>query len=168
MGYLKLKCLLVLVCFVLCSAYADSSPNNNLGNLLSGCECPKAKRYFPQNRKVSFFEAWRQCLALGLRLATVTSSADSELIKEAINATNTTTEPWWIGGTDLGLEGSYLWISTELPVGQQTGYTNWFPGEPNNFRGNENCLDIGRRDAVGWFDANCDWKQKFVCEKVSN
>ncbi|XP_035786836.1 perlucin-like [Anopheles albimanus] len=168
MAYLKLKCLLVLVCFVLCSAYADSSPNNNLGNLLSGCEYPRTKRYLPQTQKVSFFEAWRQCLTLGLRLAIVTSSADSELIKEAINATNTTTEPWWIGGTDLGLEGSFLWISTELPVGHRTGYTNWYAGEPNNFGGNENCMEIGRRTNVGWIDVPCDWKQKFVCEKVPN
>ncbi|XP_050090739.1 ladderlectin-like [Anopheles aquasalis] len=161
MAYLKLKCLLVLVCFVLYSASASSSHNNK-----PECKCSKAKRYLPQNQKVSFFEAWRRCLALGLRLATVTSSAESQLIKEAIQATATTTEPWWIGGTDLGQEGSWIWFSTELPVGYQTGYTNWYTGEPNNYGGNENCLDIGRKDAVGWFDANCEWKQKFVCEKV--
>ena len=39
----------------------------------------------------------------------------------------------WIGYTDLGTEGTFLWRNGENP-----GYTNWNPGEPNNFGGNEN------------------------------
>ena len=40
---------------------------------------------------------------------------------------------WWMGGTDLHHEGSWVWMS-----GAPWGYENWNDGEPNQ-NGNEDC-----------------------------
>ncbi|XP_049540596.1 chymotrypsin-C-like [Anopheles darlingi] len=135
-----------------------------------GCTCdsPKSKRYVVHNNKpVTFFEAWRLCQHLGHGLATITSKADSELIAAAINTSSSTTGPWWIGGTDLGNEGIFTWISTNKLVGHGTGYLDFSHHQPDNHSGKEHCLEIGRWGGVAWNDAPCEFKQNYICEYIS-
>ena len=40
----------------------------------------------------------------------------------------------------------------------------WKDGEPNNYRGNEDCA-IGWADHVGWNDANCGYTRKLICQR---
>lgn len=47
-------------------------------------------------------------------------------------------------------------------------YKGWMHGEPNNYDGHENCLEILYdiwADDYGWNDNNCERKLNFVCEK---
>ncbi|EDS39615.1 serine protease [Culex quinquefasciatus] len=126
------------------------------------------KQYFVHNNKeVTFLEAWRLCQSYGHRLATVTSEEDNELLEKAIAKSSNPKGPWYIGGTDLGSEGNFLWISTNTPVGYLSGYLNYSPGQPDNAGGNENCLEIGRWGGVVWNDVPCDWRQRYICEYVS-
>uniref|UniRef100_A0AAG5D1E6 C-type lectin domain-containing protein n=1 Tax=Anopheles atroparvus TaxID=41427 RepID=A0AAG5D1E6_ANOAO len=112
----------------------------------------------------SFLEAWRFCMAQGMKLATISSANDSQLITAAINRSNNPKGPWWIGGTDLGMEGSFVWIATNTLVGRPFGYFDFSPGQPDNAGGNEHCLEIGRWGGVAWNDAACDRPQRFICE----
>lgn len=121
------------------------------------------KQYFVHNTSVSFMEAWRRCQVLGQRLATITSAEDSKLLEETLNISITTKGTWWIAGTDLGSEGSFVWISTNEPV----GYRNFYKNQPDNYKGREHCLEIGRYGGVQWNDAPCDLKQQFICEKFT-
>ncbi|KFB38259.1 serine protease [Anopheles sinensis] len=134
----------------------------------TGCNTNEGqKRYVVHNnRNVTFLEAWRLCQTLGFRLATITSQDDSQAIAEAIVSSSNTKGPWWIGGTDLGSEGLFVWISTNQVVGFRSGYLNYSPGQPDNAGGNENCLEIGRWGGVVWNDVPCDWKQRYICEHV--
>ncbi|EAT36285.1 AAEL011622-PA [Aedes aegypti] len=126
------------------------------------------KQYFVHNNKqITFFEAWRQCLAVGQRLATITSEEDSLLIEQTIAKSSNSKGPWFIGGTDLGNEGHFVWISTNEPIGYKTGYLNYSPGQPDNGRGIENCLEIGRWGGVAWNDVPCDASLRYICESVS-
>uniref|UniRef100_A0A1Q3FC54 Putative galactose-specific c-type lectin n=1 Tax=Culex tarsalis TaxID=7177 RepID=A0A1Q3FC54_CULTA len=118
------------------------------------------------NVGVTFMEAWRRCQWNGLRLATVSSHADSKLLEAAIGATANHTGPWWIAGTDQGSEGNFIWISTNIPVGFITGYEDFYPGQPDNAGGAEDCMEIGRWGGVHWNDAPCGWKQRYICEQV--
>ncbi|KXJ79394.1 hypothetical protein RP20_CCG001195 [Aedes albopictus] len=126
------------------------------------------KQYFVHNNiEVTFLEAWRKCQTIGHRLATITSEEDSQLIEQAIAKSGNTKGPWYIGGTDLGNEGHFVWISTNKPIGYMTGYFNYSPGQPDNAGGNENCLEIGRWGGVVWNDVPCEWRQRYICEYVS-
>ncbi|KAI0217972.1 hypothetical protein LSAT2_030254 [Lamellibrachia satsuma] len=48
-------------------------------------------------------------------------------------------------------------------------YSNWIPGEPNNYLGYQNCLAIKRRlpssRSYGWFDDDCYQKKFYICER---
>lgn len=53
----------------------------------------------------------------------------------------------YLGGTDLSVEGTWMWDS-----GEPFSYTNWNPGEPNN-AGNEDFLQLystGRWNDIPW------------------
>ncbi|XP_058065632.1 chymotrypsinogen B-like [Anopheles bellator] len=137
------------------------------GTRVCGPQSELPKRYIVQNgRNVTFLEAWRLCQGVGHRLATITNAEDSRLIAEAIKASSNSKGPWWVGGTDLGNEGMFVWISTNQPVGYGTGYFDYSAGQPDNAGGRENCLEIGRWGGVGWNDVPCDWNQRYICEHV--
>jgi lectin-like protein/PEP-CTERM motif-containing protein len=45
----------------------------------------------------------------------------------------------WIGLTDQAQEGHFVWTS-----GEPLTYTNWIPGQPDNFGGGENWVHMMR------------------------
>ncbi|XP_063404339.1 perlucin-like [Mytilus trossulus] len=71
-----------------------------------------------------------------------------------------TVRHYWLDGTDEVLEGVWVWAST----GKQLSYTNWYPTEPNNQNGKENCLEIKSHRANGWNDIDCSHELNFICE----
>ncbi|KFB42458.1 galactose-specific C-type lectin, putative [Anopheles sinensis] len=130
----------------------------------------EAKRYIVFNDVTrTFFEAWRFCASMGLRLATVSSLEESRLLEQAVDGSTGVTKgyTWWIGGTDLGREGTFVWISTNIPVGYKTGYSNFSPGQPDNTKKNEHCLEIGRFGKVLWNDMPCETKLRCICEDAN-
>jgi len=44
------------------------------------------------------------------------------------------------------------------------GYQNWAHGEPNNYRGNEQCGVIDKITGK-WNDINCESRFSFICER---
>ena len=70
----------------------------------------------------------------------------------------------WIGLTDSSVEGIYKWESDNSPV----NYTHWARGEPNDFRGRQDCISVyGGRLAGFWDDDFCDSEHYYICEKVN-
>ena len=60
----------------------------------------------------------------------------------------------WIGATDAGHEGNWTWTD-----GSPVKEGNWWPGEPNNNGGQQNCAIInyregGKWDDIGWWIPN--------------
>merc|ERR1712212_737046 len=74
----------------------------------------------------------------------------------------------WIGATDLGHEGIFVWLNGAR-VGQGHA-TDWFPGEPSNKTGGgiggEHCVTMSNRgrNYSKWNDAPCDRKYTFFCQ----
>ncbi|XP_058833353.1 clotting factor G beta subunit-like [Topomyia yanbarensis] len=146
---------------------SDSNLDLSCPETKSAASTTTKKQYFVHNNKeVTFLEAWRLCQNTGHQLATITSEEDSQLIAHAISKSGNKKGPWYTAGTDLGNEGQFVWISTNKPVGYQTGYLNFRPDQPNDAWGNEDCLEIGRWGGVEWNDIPCDWKQRYICESV--
>jgi hypothetical protein len=76
-------------------------------------------------------------MGLAGHLATVTSVEENAFIETTFSPLfspdGRTGVFAWIGLTDELQEGKFVWVTNE-----QSGYSNWFPGEPNNSGGSEN------------------------------
>ena len=74
----------------------------------------------------------------------------------------------WLGASDSGTEGAWLWTTSGTPVAQ--GFTYWAPGNPDDFPqfGGQDCLQFsygGKR----WDDSECHVPHPYVCQRpVSN
>ena len=71
----------------------------------------------------------------------------------------------WLGGSKTQNEGRYVWLTDSQPV-ENEAFNVWAEGEPNNYKGNEDCLEFSHHEAssLGFNDRDCDFSQKFVCE----
>ena len=65
---------------------------------------------------------------LGGNLVTVNDAAEEAFLQTSFG----TDQRFWIGLNDVASEGNFVWAS-----GEAVTYTNWHPGEPNNFGGNQ-------------------------------
>ena len=63
-----------------------------------------------------------------------------------------------IGLTDQDDEGTFKWVT-----GSNLEYNNFWPGEPNNSGGKEDCAEM--RYSGLWNDVSCSKEQYFICEK---
>ena len=74
---------------------------------------------------------------------------------------------YWIGLSDLAIEGRFVWQPSLSPL---RGYTNWDQGEPNNkvWRGvDEDCVLLwtrGRQGGWGWNDSRCQTNRYALCK----
>ena len=69
----------------------------------------------------------------------------------------------WIGANDNHREGSMFWVSDKTNVNK--GFSNWYPGEPNNAGSGEDCVHIWNDGDCKWNDAPCSSKSGFICKQ---
>ncbi|MBE9068270.1 DUF4347 domain-containing protein [Leptolyngbya cf. ectocarpi LEGE 11479] len=84
--------------------------------------------YVVTNGLKSWEQAQAEAESLGGNLVTINDAAEETWLKQTFGGT----ERFWIGLTDRQIEGQYRWVS-----GEAVTYTNWAPGEPNNFGGDQ-------------------------------
>jgi len=65
--------------------------------------------------------------------------------------------------TDQILETDWFWYTTFKTL-NQTGYSNWHLGEPNNNGSGENCAEYRFVKGFGWNDALCHQENNLICE----
>ena len=58
----------------------------------------------------------------------------------------------------------WVWASSETPI--STGLRHWAPGQPDNAKTDENCLELNYPGAY-WNDRPCHNFQKYICEMNS-
>lgn len=72
-----------------------------------------------------------------------------------------TAEPSWLDHTDVGTEGTWKLFST----GRSPTFTNWSKGQPDNYKGNQDCAySYFNRKTGAWDDGNCGHKIGLICE----
>ncbi|CAL4135318.1 unnamed protein product, partial [Meganyctiphanes norvegica] len=73
---------------------------------------------------------------------------------------------WWVGGSDVTKEGTWLWQTGE-PLGEKFPWdSNYFHDEPNGNE-NENCLEIRVREHR-YNDHLCHHEQRYICEGLKD
>lgn len=80
---------------------------------------------------------------------------------------NLQNEGWWIGGRRIN---KVLKWQGSPGVWYGMSYTNWYSGQPDNYGGNEDCVQIVRNESppYGWNDNECSVTMPFICEAIGN
>ena len=109
------------------------------------------------------------CEAHGMQLVRIDDAAENAWINDVAFNSSPGIDRNWLGGSDLGTLGDWRWVdgaqfwsgpASGMPVGGL--YTNWDPGEPNNFGEGENCLVMFAK--ATWNDDSCFTPHRYVCE----
>ncbi|MBN3292990.1 LECA protein, partial [Polypterus senegalus] len=161
---------LLLLCFTLKFISTDAMPAEVktviVRSQLSFCQgsCEKGwvvfddrcYQFFPT--KMSENDAEESCVSLGGHLASVLSADNNQFVNSLIRSIDKSGPATWLGGCACEKVGDWKWID-----GSKWDYSNWKPGEPNNSRNKERCLQMM---SIGqWNDANCAVQMPFVCMK---
>lgn len=101
--------------------------------------------------KVNWYEANNICRQLGGHLLNIESREEMDAILAKTPNGN------WISGNCLSKFGS--WISATS--GYSMPYLKWLPGEPNNWCGDEYCIELY---LSGFNDLGCHIARNFICE----
>jgi len=108
-------------------------------------------------------EARSACLMQGYDLVTINDSAEESFLQSQEAARSMSNV--WIGYNDQSSEGLWAWTNGS------SSYTNWYPGEPNNYDGVEDCAvdrffdPTQNISSEQWNDARCDLAFSFICER---
>ena len=68
----------------------------------------------------------------------------------------------YIGVRDHIAEG--VWKTAESDYKRGVNFTNWYPGEPNNWEGAEHCAVISTARNGKWNDVPCSYGLHFLCQ----
>jgi len=107
-------------------------------------------------------------------LAEIKSEEQKDFLRTLVSEfPDDTVYGWWIGATDLNREGSWYWTHSLEPM----DFSDWYPGEPNNQHGAENCAMIYGKAVASWMyfwndyhctkstDAGEGWSVFSICQK---
>lgn len=69
---------------------------------------------------------------------------------------------WWIGANKVGTNGVWVWYTSEsvVPVHE----TIWGAGQPDNYQGPEECMNIKPEMGYRWNDDKCHFLKGYICE----
>ncbi|XP_065141246.1 C-type lectin domain family 6 member A-like isoform X2 [Paramisgurnus dabryanus] len=146
-------------CLDSCTAYGASSCKL----CEEGWTAYGGKCYFFSSVNKTWFEAHDLCAGLKAHLVTINSKAVQDFLVSKIKETH------WIGLNDQETEGQWVWLNDQSLA--ETGVKFWFDNQPDNWEvenpSGENCACMGYelKFLNFWFDASCEYKKKFICEK---
>ncbi|XP_046357376.1 echinoidin-like [Haliotis rufescens] len=101
------------------------------------------------------------CEAFGAKLAEISTASEQQFLESYLAPlkSSVNTMDVWIGGSDLIVEGNFMWSWSGDPI----VYSHWVPGEPNSL-GDEDCMALFTSRNFMWNDAPCETNQMFLCE----
>ncbi|MBE9028300.1 right-handed parallel beta-helix repeat-containing protein [filamentous cyanobacterium LEGE 11480] len=100
------------------------------------------RTYQLTSAELSWEEARAEAIALGGKLVTINDAAEESWLRQTFGQT----ERFWLGLNDRNAEGNFTWTG-----GEQSGYFNWVPGEPNNLQSDGAPLTGEDYVVMNWF-----------------
>ncbi|XP_069121155.1 perlucin-like protein isoform X2 [Argopecten irradians] len=113
---------------------------------------------FVDSEQEDWTEAQKHCELFHGYLADIVDADESTFVKTELQHRHAS-GCFYIGATDLELEGHWLWVHTDDPV----QYTDWGQGEPNAVT-RENCVCLWDGVQFGWADVLCTLDYNFICK----
>jgi hypothetical protein len=112
----------------------------------------------------TWLEARNDCLRAGYDLVTINDSEEEAFLQAQEQSHGLYS--WWIGFNDRSTEGQGSWAGPASST-----YRNFYPGEPNDSMGNEDCTTDRYSTPDGtirselWNDESCTKPLSFICER---
>ncbi|XP_069121151.1 perlucin-like protein isoform X1 [Argopecten irradians] len=113
---------------------------------------------FVSQEKEDWAEAHYHCGVLHGYLADILDADESTFVKTELQRRHAS-GCFYIGATDVELDGQWLWTNTDDPV----LYTDWGNGEPNGDIA-ENCICLHDNHQFRWVDVKCNRDFSFICK----
>uniref|UniRef100_A0A8C6PXC6 Uncharacterized protein n=1 Tax=Nothobranchius furzeri TaxID=105023 RepID=A0A8C6PXC6_NOTFU len=112
------------------------------------------------NRKKTWTSAEHYCRRRGGHLASFHSYSDLNFLRSLVHHRTRSFRNTWVGATDRVWDGVWKWTD-----GSWYNYSRWYPGEPNNWFGREDCLEINFRGSDRTNDEKCHARRPFICAR---
>ncbi|XP_038076947.1 macrophage mannose receptor 1-like [Patiria miniata] len=116
----------------------------------------------PGGTQLGWSEAENYCHKLGADLASVHGQDEQDFLYGLVSGENS--GDFWIGLREFGKNGKYRWADNTT-----LDYDAWVTGEPNDFNGEEECVEMYPRldseTGGNWNDQNCGTPRNFICKK---
>lgn len=109
--------------------------------------------YIEDETRRNWTSAGSACRQMGTQLATIRSAEELAALRAKLNKER----HYWLDITDLEKEGDFR-ISAS---GKRPNFLKWRAGQPNNFSGNQHCVDL--LDGL-MYDNKCESLSYFICQ----
>jgi len=141
----KIK-IIIYFLIVFCSVFFVI--NNLFANDLIWILNPSNNHYYAVTAEMSWSDAETLANSYGGHLVTINNQDENDWLISAFGSLIS----YWIGLSDIGQEGVWVWSSGETPT-----FDNWCQGEPNDccsddIQGEENGVAMNECGGIGWND----------------
>uniref|UniRef100_A0A0B7B8E9 C-type lectin domain-containing protein n=1 Tax=Arion vulgaris TaxID=1028688 RepID=A0A0B7B8E9_9EUPU len=134
-----------------------------LGGCPAGWREFKGYCYSFNREPLPWASAYAFCNSIGARLAEIDGAERDQWLIAQLDQLNFSQT--FVGLTRRIRLVEWLW---EPSLRNTAKYSNWNPGEPNNYGLNEECLEIKFSARKGWNDIYCGESRPYICEKRLN
>ncbi|XP_057700406.1 C-type lectin domain family 4 member M-like isoform X2 [Corythoichthys intestinalis] len=113
--------------------------------------------YFASKTKDTWYVSRADCQNRKADLVIINSYAEMKFVNNLYSSNGNI----WIGLTDEGIEGHWLWVD-----GTPLSLQFWADDQPNSYNGNQDCGEFWYRSSgnAEWNDEKCSSKRYWVCE----
>jgi cysteine-rich repeat protein len=136
------------------------------GNNSGGDGCPAICKHDCDNHeelgyrvcrdRLRWTEAREACHLYGDHLVIINGTDENVIVSGFLS------EEFWIGLSDTEKESDWRWVD-----GTRVVFASWYPGEPNDGAGTQDCAQANYASRGLWDDVQCDFERPFVCERFA-
>ena len=108
--------------------------------------------YYCSVASATWATAQQTCVNNGGNLCVINDAGENSYVASLLPLSSA-----WIGLSDVNTEGQNQWVD-----GSAVTYSNWYTGQPNNYNGNQDCVEI--LNTGKWNDQYCSLKLEYVME----
>ncbi|XP_072021180.1 macrophage mannose receptor 1-like [Amphiura filiformis] len=118
--------------------------------------------YLASSKTKTWHDARKECAKEQADLMIVTDADQTEWLRQWLT---TFGGQYWMGLHDISGEGNFEWVDGSTPT--SNGFINWYPGEPNDSGGSEDCAEFWPSHNGQWNDDTCTKANdmRYVCQR---